>query len=172
MTVEIPLSQGLAALVDDADAAMVIALGPWSAFRRNRTFYARRTVRSAGRETSLYMHRVLLDSPRVDHANGNGLDNRRSNLRSASHAENMRNARRRTDNTSGFKGVSWAKRRGRWTAAIHVDCRRIHLGSFDDSASAARAYDVAAIQHFGKFAALNFPNGSTSVELAPTGEPA
>ena len=158
MTLRIPLSRGLVALVDDNDYEMVRSMGPWSAFPRNRTFYARKTIYLGnGRGTSLYMHRVLTDWPRVDHINGDGLDNRRSNLRSTSHAGNMRNARLRPDSTSGYNGVSWHPKHRKWVAAIHVDHRRIYLGSYIDPVEAARAYDEAATHHFGEFARINFP---------------
>lgn len=156
MTVEIPLTRGLVAIVDQEDAARVLALGPWSAFPRGRNWYGRRTVRyEDGRGGSLYLHRVILDVPRVDHINGDGLDNRRANLRSATHADNMRNSRRRSDNTSGYKGVSasgW-----RWVARVYVDSRRLHLGTFASPEEAARAYDAAALELHGEFARLNFP---------------
>jgi hypothetical protein len=160
----IPLTRGLEALVDDEDAAAVLAAGPWSAFRaRHRTFYARRTVylgRVDGKQrgTSLYLHRLLVDAPRVDHVNGNGLDCRRANLRSATHADNMRN--RRTvgaNNTSGYKGVTWDRRCSRWRASITVNRRHLSLGGLADPVAAARAYDAAAVEHFGGFARTNFP---------------
>lgn len=155
MTREVPLTRGLVALVDDQDFDRVMALGPWSAFPRGRNWYGRRTVRVAGGNgTSLYLHRVVLDVPRVDHINGDGLDNRRANLRSASHADNMRNARLRSDNTSGFKGVS--RSGDKWSASLHLDGRHLSLGAFSDPEQAARAYDAAALEHFGPFARLNF----------------
>ena len=64
------------------------------------------------------MHRLILGltDPAVhtDHINGDGLDNHRANLRVCSHAENMRNSRKRVNNKSGFKGVSWNKAKGKW----------------------------------------------------------
>lgn len=156
MTIEIPLSQGLVALIDDEDYAAVMAYAPWSAYRSGRNVYGRRTVHlGEGRGTSVYMHQVVLECQRVDHINGDGLDNRRVNLRPATHADNMRNAQRRVDNTSGYKGVSWNKHS--WVAGIHFNRRRIYLGSFADPAEAARAYDAAALEYFGPFARLNFP---------------
>ncbi len=104
------------------------------------------------------LHRYLLqpdDGQVVDHINGDGLDNRRCNLRVCSQMQNLRNSRIRTDNTSGFKGVS--PQCNRWQASISVSGRPIFLGSYATPEDAAAAYDHAARTHFGIFAALNFP---------------
>lgn len=113
------------------------------------------------------MHRLILGlAPGQvgDHRNGNGLDNRRENLRMATYSQNNQNARPSSKKASPFKGVSIRCNRfgGRykarpWAAEIHVDGRKIGLGSFPDEVSAAKAYDVAAREHFGEFAKLNFP---------------
>ena len=100
------------------------------------------------------MHRVILGLPtgdprHVDHANGDGLDNRRVNLRLASMTENARNQRVRL-HSSQYKGVSAFRRTHRWTAAIH-------LGYFLTERAAAEAYDDAARRLFGEFARCNFP---------------
>jgi hypothetical protein len=87
----------------------------------------------------------------------NGLDNRRSNLRPATPSQNSGNARRPSDNTSGFKGVTFYGRTGRWRAYIGGHLRQRHLGYFRTAEEAARAYDEAAIDTWGEFAHLNFP---------------
>ena len=85
-----------------------------------------------------------------------GLDNRRENLRVATRAENARNQRRlHKDSRTTFKGITWDKDRKRWTAQIMVDGRRVFLGHHPDAMSAARAYDIAAVEMFGEFAATN-----------------
>lgn len=111
------------------------------------------------------LHRVILDVPdgaTIDHVNGDPLDNRRQNLRVCSNRENSLNAARSARNTSGFKGVSWARRQRRWRACIAAGAlredgtrRNLHLGYFLAAADAARAYDAAARQHFGEFARCN-----------------
>jgi AP2 domain len=157
VTVEIPLTRGLLALVDDEDAAAVLAAGKWHAKVCRWTTYARRTVRrSDGRRTALALHTFLTGWALVDHANGDGLDCRRANLRPATTAQNSLNAHRRRDNTSGFRGVWWDKTSKRWRAQLKHEGRRIDLGCHDDAVSAARAYDEAARRHAGKFARLNF----------------
>jgi AP2 domain/HNH endonuclease len=93
----------------------------------------------------------------VDHINGNGLDNRRTNLRPATSAENARNRRSQRGSSSPYKGVSWIRSRRNWRANLRVGDRLIHLGSYTDPADAARAYDAAALKYFGEFARLNFP---------------
>jgi hypothetical protein len=137
---EITLSQGYAALIDAADYDE-IAQFKWFALVTPHTVYAMRTViLPEGGRTSEYMHRRLLPSTKqVDHINGNGLDNRRSNLRPATSAENVRNrSGLRAGNTSGFRGVIWEKSRSKWRAQIKVDGRNRYLGRFDDPAEAAR----------------------------------
>lgn len=87
----------------------------------------------------------------IDHINGCPNDNRFCNLREASDAENSRNAKRPSNNTSGFKGVRRAKGQ-KWQAAIRVDGKRLYLGRFDTPESAYAAYCAAAEKHHGDFA--------------------
>lgn len=156
----VPLSQGMFALVDDEDYDDVMAVGKWHVTHSGgplSTFYARASFYDdSGRKYWNRMHRYLTAWPLVDHINGNGLDNRRSNLRKATSAENGRNRRRASNNTSGFKGVYLT--RDVWRALIWVEGRRRHLGLFATPEEAARAYDAAALEHFGEFAWLNFPD--------------
>lgn len=156
-TVEVPLTRGKVALVDEEDAAAVLA-HKWYTRRVRDAFYAARSLpRVDGVQREQRLHTFLTGWPLVDHRNGDGLDNRRANLRAATNAENMRNRRRYANNTSGFKGVSFHKATGKWRAQINLSDRRSHLGSHATAADAARAYDAAAREHFGEFAYLNFP---------------
>jgi len=160
MTLEIPLTRGLVAVVDDADFDAVIAAGKWHATPDKDTFYARRSIRRDGKWRTLRMHTFLTGWSFVDHANGDGLDNRRSNLRPADASKNAMNKRTYRNNTSGYKGVS---RSGpKWQAYIQMDGRQIRLGTFDTPQEAARAYDEAALALFGEFARPNFPKGVTA----------
>jgi len=88
----------------------------------------------------------------VDHKDGDGLNNRWNNLREANQAQNAANQKLRSDNTTGFKGVTFVKRSGRYRASIRVQQKPIHLGYFDTPEAAHIAYFEAAQRHFGKFA--------------------
>ena len=161
---ELQLRPGLATLLDDADYERARQF-KWYAKRygtRREALYAvRKTSRlehPEHKQRLLALHRWLMDlpfgDPRViDHINGNTLDNRKSNLRLASVAENNRNSKPRK-NLAGFKGVS--KNRNRWQATIQHRGVVRYLGSFIHPEDAARAYDKAARELFGEFAYLNF----------------
>lgn len=162
MTREVSLSRGLVALVDDADFERVTSIGKWYADPSSKTYYARRNYWRNGRCMSLRMHHVVSGLSYVDHANGNGLDNRRANLRPATDSQNAMNRGLRSDNRSGFKGVSWSRARDRWVVEIQEHGVSHHLGIFTDLIEAAHAYDAAALTYFGEFARLNFPEGIAS----------
>lgn len=166
MSVEIQLTQGKVAVVDDCDADL--AALKWCAHRpaHQRSWYAVRGYRlPGGRQVTERLHRVVwarahpgAPAPaEVDHADGDGLNCRRSNIRAAEHRSNLKNQRLRRDNSSGFKGVSWSKALGRWAAYIRADGRRKFLGAYAAKEEAAMAYDRAARQLHAEFAALNFP---------------
>jgi hypothetical protein len=112
----------------------------------------------------IYLHRFLLKAPnsqRVDHRNGDPLDNRKANLRLASPQQNMFNRRKShtfkgKPTTSPFKGVTWDRSRGRHKAQIMKNGINHYLGRFMDKRSAAIAYDHAALEMFGEFAQTNF----------------
>jgi hypothetical protein len=112
----------------------------------------------------IYLHRYLLEAPhgkRVDHRNGDPLDNRKANLRLASPQQNMFNRRKShtfkgKPTTSPFKGVTWDRSRGRHMAQIMKNGINHYLGRFMDERSAAIAYDHAALEMFGEFAQTNF----------------
>jgi hypothetical protein len=157
MTVEIPLTKGYVALVDDEDAAAVLASGKWTAVVSGQSVYAHRRPRVDGRSRTIYLHRFLTGWPMVDHIDGDGLNNRRANLRPANKQQNSANRGPYRNNTSGYKGVSWQPDRCLYVAQICVSYRLINLGRYADPADAARAYDAAAREHFGEYARLNFP---------------
>ena len=92
----------------------------------------------------------------VDHIDGNGLNNRKSNLRVCTQAQNSLNSRPRRNSSSRYKGVSFYKRDKIWQAQIFYNFRTINIGRFDDEIEAALAYDRKAAELFGEFAYLNF----------------
>lgn len=124
--------------------------------------YCARYDCAQGAKQMVYMHRQVLDvhdgsGPHlyVDHINGNRADNRRSNLRLATKAENMRNRGRTKANTSGFKGVSYHAQSSKWRAYIKTNYKQLYLGLFEDPREAAKAYNEAALMLHGDFACLN-----------------
>ena len=122
------------------------------------TNYARATI--GGKKVSLHTFLMnnsflttLSEGQVVDHINGNGLDNRRRNLRACTKEENRRNAEKRKDGESIFKGVG--RSREGWRAYIKADGKFQDIGHYSTEEEAAAAYDVAASKHFGEFARLN-----------------
>lgn len=101
------------------------------------------------------IHRFILDCNKndvVDHINGNTLDNRKQNLRICSQQQNtMNNSNIRSNNTSGYKGVTWDKSKNKWTAQITVNYKNIHLGRYDKIEDAIKARQKAEIKYFGEY---------------------
>jgi hypothetical protein len=160
----IPLTKGLFAIVSPEDYEWLAGYS-WYASRCRQTWYAQRTARTKfgpRRQYQVRMHREVLgvfDDRFVDHQNHNGLDNRRSNLRIATLAQNGWNRRKTTAKcTSRYKGVCWSKREGMWHAQIKHNGKQNTIGYFDDEQKAARAYDTKAKELFGEFATLNLPD--------------
>ena len=151
----IPLTQGKFAIVDAEDYDW-LSQYKWCAAKDRETFYAQRY--SNGRIVS--MHRVIMRAPKgviCDHRNHNGLDNRKSNLRFCTSAQNQYNKRPKKGCASKYKGVVRRKNYKKWRARISFKRQRINLGDFDNEMDAAMAYDDKAVELFGEFAYLNFP---------------
>lgn len=156
---QIPLTQGKYAIVDDEDFEYLSKF-KWCVSENNCSgkFYAQRRSDKASGLKVISMHRLLSKAnvgEVVDHINGNSIDNRKSNLRTCSIAENSRNANRPVNNTSGYKGVYWDKSKNKWTAQIKFEKATIPLGRYHDIIEAAKAYNAAAIKYHGEFANLN-----------------
>lgn len=157
MARRIALSQGKYALVDDADYEW-LNQWKWTYHSMGSGAAARKIKVGKGKQASVLMHRLILDASdgmHVDHINGDGLDNRRENLRQCTPQQNWRNRKPANKNGSGYKGAYPNK--NHWEAAITVNRQRLYLGCFGNPEDAARAYDEAAREHFGKYARLNFP---------------
>lgn len=149
-----PLGRGFFVLLDDEDYE---EMSVWS-WNISWKGYAIRTERAGGKRT-IYLHRevakragIKIGSKQVDHRDGDKMDCRRENLRIASNQQNQANVSRQTNNTTGFKGVSYHKVKKKWIARIGVRYKRISLGHFDNPEDAHAAYEAAAIKYFGQFA--------------------
>lgn len=150
----IQLGDGKFTLVDE-DMFESLSVTKWSEFKG----YARGFHLVDGKKKLVSLHRIILNAPpRVDadHANLNKLDNRRSNLRIATKAQNASNVKLKKIPKSGYRGVGISTI-GKFTAHIRENGKFIHLGTFPTAVHAAHIYDDAARKHFGSFARLNFP---------------
>lgn len=170
MTLEVPLTQGKVALIDDDDLALIEPYRWYARRQRSRAeiWYAMTNVPRTGTQggrgnlTTLMMHRLLLGatdrSVQVDHRDHDGLNNQRANLRRATPSQNMANQRKRSRPTSSrYKGVYWSNTYGCWIAEITGPTGKKHLGRHPTEVGAAKAYDLAAADLFGEFAHLNNP---------------
>lgn len=160
----LPLSRGLWAAVDEADFDAVASF-KWSATvvrGRKKTPYALRQVEKTPKQKFALLHREIMAAPAgvvIDHWNGDGVDNRRINLRRCTQSENVCN-HRVTGGASRYIGVAWDESRGLWVARVSKGGHTHHVGRFDDEVQAAIARDGVAIELHGAFARLNFPEAA------------
>lgn len=166
---EIPLGgTGFVAVIDDDDF-LVVAPHTWTVRHHKGNDYAVESYGCCGGR-GRQMHRLILavdGSMMVDHWDGSGLNNTRTNLRIATNRQNQGN-RRKQAGSSRYKGVSLLGYSGRWRAVIKDNGPQRYLGAHDTEEEAARAYDVAARTIFGEFAALNFPEPGERSALHPS----
>lgn len=155
----IPVSRGLEVLIDDCDFDAVTR-NKWCTVRSadKYTWYATRSIKIGDKWKHIKMHRFIMDAPqgvKVDHRDGNGLNNQRSNLRLCTHAQNLMNMR--IHNKHGCKGVAYIQSREPrpWLAKIHVNGKLKTIGLFATLIEAASAYNEWAMRYFGEFARLN-----------------
>lgn len=160
----IPLSKGKVTAVDFDDFEAVRRF-KWSAADcgdKQEHWFAYRGIYASGKSRIVYLHHAIMGVKGIDHINGDPLDNRRSNLRRATKAENLRGFRLKPIGaTSKYRGVSFWKRGGRWKAQINRPSTvgngiGIYLGYFSTEEAAARAYDSAAMSYGFPVEALNF----------------
>lgn len=155
MKKELVLHNGMVAYIDAQDWDFV-SQWDWKALKiRDRWYVGRMEAKRV-----LLLHRVLMGvtipSIKVDHENNDGLDNCRINLRVCSSAQNSKNRRAWKKGSSKYLGVSWNKKRGKWSAIITINYKNITLGFFIEEIEAAIAYDLAAIRFHGVWANPNF----------------
>lgn len=152
---EVALTKNSVALVDDDDFERINKYS----WRFHNGYAARTTSRSAGRRTTILMHREILgevpENMDVDHINGNKSDNRKSNLRVVTRKQNMHNAPKKANNTTGYKGVHFDSRRGKYRARFKLDGKDCWLGYFENPHDAARMYNFWSKDLFGEYARLN-----------------
>jgi hypothetical protein len=143
----------------------------WIFFGAGKKSYVIREVKIGPHKTKrMYMHREIMSAPKgllVDHGNGDGLDNRRDNLRLATYSQNLANrAKTKRKTSSRYRGVYFDQCTGKWSAIINWQHKTYWLGRFDSEIEAARAYDRAAIKYHGEFARLNFPREDYAEEIS------
>ena len=151
----VPLTKGMEATVDLDDLSLVSSVNWWALCNKHGHAYAQRTEMVDGRVKSVLMHRLIMHCPEgmlVDHINGNGLDNRRANLRICTHNDNMKNQVVHRINKLQAKGVYLPKGKKRYKATITFNGRKIRLGTFGTVEEAAAAYKGAAMALAGEFA--------------------
>lgn len=148
-------------LVDDEDFNLVNSY-KWNIKAHGKTFRARRsncwTRDGNWSSRRTFLSRFILKAKEgeiVDHIDGNGLNNQRSNLRICTHAQNMANSRKRKNTSSRFKGVFWNKNLNKWYSGICINKKKLHIGVHDSEIEAALSYNCSASFAFGKFARLN-----------------
>jgi hypothetical protein len=139
-------------MVDDCDFQKAIS----RKWHLTKDGYARSTT-----TPYICLHQLVLgklsSGKEVDHKNGDGLDCQKGNLRAATHQQNGANLKKQKRNKSGFKGVWYWRKVGKYQAYITKRKSRKHLGLFESAIEAAKAYDEAAKELFGEFAKTNFP---------------
>jgi hypothetical protein len=148
----IPLTQGKVAIVDDEDYESLSQF-KWYAVKCAKTFYALRKKPLSQLRIAIRMHREIINPPVgffCDHINGNGLDNRRSNLRIVTNAQNQLNKGVYKTTATGKKGVIIDH--GKYRASIKMNRRSKHLGMFKTAEEASAAYQKAAKELFGEYA--------------------
>ena len=160
--VELTTTCGTAFLVD-SDIAECLGRFAW---KLDKDGYVIRKTTIAGKHgRTVRLHREVLGCTDpallVDHRDGNKLDNRRTNLRQASKAQNSQNGLKSPGRASLFRGVTWHRAAAKWQASIRASGRNLYLGLFTDEHEAGHAYNRAAIHHHGEFARLN-PVGASA----------
>jgi len=168
----VPLSHGNFSIVDTDDYDH-LSKYKWYTSQDGNHFYAYAYISIGNKKKKIFIHRYIMNAPKglvVDHIDGNGLNNRKSNLRICTKAQNVQNCRPRSNCSSKYKGVFWNKANKKWSATIHKGDMRMYLGGFKKEIDAARAYDQTAAEFFGEFAYLNFGTHHVLPEKAGNGD--
>lgn len=157
---EIVLTKGKTALVDDEDFE---SLSETSWYAHTKIGYTSYAERGTGRNCShkihlMHRHILRITDPKIhiDHIDGNGLNNQKTNLRTCSRSQNLSNSRKRKSSTSSlYKGVYWDKQMSKWRSRFSLDGKKYHIGLYDSEKEAALAYNCSASFACREFAYLN-----------------
>ena len=143
-------------MVDDEDYALFGGYKWYATLSDDGRYYAKRRISA---KHQIYLHREIMQAPscvEIDHIDGNGLNNQKSNLRLCIRMQNAMNTiKRKQSAQSKYKGVCWHKGGKKWISKINPNGRTIYLGLFKNEIDAAIAYNKAAMKHFGEYARLN-----------------
>lgn len=163
MPVEVPLTRGFVALVDEFDVGRITQYRWYAQPQPDGRVYACRTGR-VGEPHTIRMHRFILEAfPRdiIDHKDCNGLNNCRSNIRIATATQNAFNRhpdRTWRHNKHGYRGVAYLSNNRNYRGRIAVNGIQHYTKAFATPIEAAIAWDALALKHYGEFATLNFPD--------------
>lgn len=149
----ISLTRGYEAVIDAADVSLVEGHN-WSAAIDSVIVYAVRGFRKDGEQFRIRLHQQIIGVKKgqvIDHKDGDGLNNRRSNLRHVTRNQNSFNQKTPKNNTSGYKGVSFNKKRGKWVSSIGVSWKKRQLGYYATAEDANAAYCKASAEFHGEF---------------------
>ena len=158
---EITLTQNKVAFVDDKDFERVNRF-KWYAQNHGNQWYAVRNEtyhHKKQRQRKVQMHRFITGISRewwIDHVNGEGLDNRRNNLRPCTNSTNQANRKTSCNKIVEYKGVYFHKKSGKYMVRIQQDGYRYFLGEYYSPIFAAEIYDKKAVELFGEYAKTNF----------------
>lgn len=157
-SISIPLEQGYSVIIDSADTDLT--KHEWQLIQDEHRLYVVRSFRDDEKLRYIGLHREIMSivlgraletHEYVDHINGDGLDNRRENLRLATNSQNQMNKRVPKNNRSGYKGVLYLRRKRKWQASITINRKQIQLGRFASKDDAIAARQAAEIKYFGEF---------------------
>lgn len=144
----------LEAKVDDEIYEELINIR-WHITKGRNTFYAATNKKEGVRKyRTLFMHSIINKTPKgmlTDHIDGDGLNNQKNNLRSATHRQNSRNKAPNRNSSSKYKGVYWDKQKSKWKASIRIDGKLISLGFFEKEIDASIVYEERAKEEFKEF---------------------
>ncbi len=159
---EIKLTQGKFALVDDEDYEYVNQFS-WCLRKTKSYMYAYGGLKIDGEFKTVQMHRLIMNPPKgmlVDHKNGDGLDNRRNNLRICTRSQNCVNRVRTKGSKSKYLGVGWCNYRNKWLVKITVKGKQRCIGKFGSELEAAIIANISMRKYYGEFAN---PNNLTKI---------